>query len=400
MATAPHIVIVGAGIGGLTAALALLRHGIDVTVCEQAAELGEVGAGVQISANGTRVLWQLGLGPALEAVAWRPEGKVIRLWNTGQSWPLFDLGVESEARYGFPYLMFHRADLHGVLAAAVRDAKPDAIKLGAACTSISQTDTTATAHLASGGSVAGDILIGADGIHSVVRRALFGGDASAPTGLMAWRGIVDVDRLPAGLLPPVGANWVGPGGHVVHYFLRRGELLNFVALREGSDWGIESWSSEGTIEECLADFAGWHETVHTLIRNLRQPYKWALFTREPMTRWSCGRASLLGDACHPMLPMLAQGAVMAIEDGIVLARAIAAHDDAAHALGAYEAARRDRTARAVRGSAENLSRFHAQSLADAAAAQAFVEQQWDADAIAARYEWLFDYDATTVAVEP
>ncbi len=398
MTRSPHVIIVGAGIGGLTAALALLRQGIDVTVCEQAAALGEVGAGVQISANGNRVLWKLGLGPALETVAWRPQGKVIRLWNTGQSWPLFDLGVESQERYGFPYLMFHRADLHGVLANAVREAKPDAIRLGAHCTSVTYDDASATAHFADGDTATGDVLIGADGIHSVVRRALFGGDAPAATGLMAWRGIVDVDRLPNGLLPPVGANWVGPGGHVVHYFLRRGELLNFVAVREGSDWSIESWSTEGSVEECLADFAGWHETIHTLIRNLRTPYKWALFSREPMARWRRGPVSLLGDACHPMLPFLAQGAVMAIEDGFVLARALAAYDDPEQALDAYETARHDRTARAVHGSAENLRRFHAQTLADEQSARQFVEGQWDKEQIAERYEWLFDYDATKVPV--
>lgn len=398
MSKTPHAIIVGAGIGGLTAALALLRHGVDVTVCEQATELSEVGAGVQISANGTRVLWALGLEPALETVAWRPKGKVIRLWNTGQSWPLFDLGIESEERYGFPYLMFHRADLHHVLAEAVREAKSDAIWLGAKCTAITHDDKSATAHFANGDTLTGDVLIGADGIHSVVRSALFGDDAPATTGLMAWRGIVNVDCLPDGLLPQVGANWVGPSGHVVHYFLRRGELLNFVGVRERTDWNIESWSTQGSVDECLADFAGWHDIILTLIRNLRTPYKWSLFSREPMERWGCGRVSLLGDACHAMLPFLAQGAVMAIEDGFVLARALAAYDDPEEALGAYEAIRRNRTARAVRGSAENLTRFHAHTLADAESARQFVEGQWQKERVAERYGWLFEYDATKVQV--
>jgi salicylate hydroxylase len=394
-----HVLIAGAGIGGLTAALSLLRAGCDVDVYEQAPVLREVGAGFQMSPNGTHVLHALGLGDAIRTIAWEPQGKEIRLWNTGETWPLFDLATVSVERYGFPYYMFHRADLHDLLAAAVRDLKPDAIHLGAAAAGLDQDDGGVTLELATGGAVRGDVLVGADGVHSVIRASLFGPDRPEFAGCMVWRGVIPIERLPAGLLRPMGANWVGPGGHVVHYFLRRGELVNFVGARERDDWQVESWSAAGTIEECLADFAGWHETIQTLIRNIETPFKWALMGREPMERWSVGRATLLGDACHPMLPFMAQGAVMAIEDGFILARCLGDFgDDVPAALRRYEAARLERTARTVRLSAASTALFHNPMLADPSRAAEFVAAQWDPERVKERYDWAFTYDATSVPV--
>ncbi len=399
MSGAPHILIAGAGLGGLTAALALLRAGCDVTVFEQALALGEVGAGVQISANGTRILAALGLADAMARIAWEPKGKEVRLWNTGETWPLFDLGIGSVRRYGFPYYMFHRADLHELLAAGLRRAKRDAIRLGAKAIGFEQDGRGVSLRLADGRRIRGDALIGADGVHSAIRGALFGEDKPEFTGIVAWRGVISSELLSHDLMRPVGANWIGPGGHVIHYLLRRGELLNFVAVRERRDWQVESWSTEGSVDECLADFAGWHDDVLRLIRAIDRPYKWALMSRPPMPRWSIGRVSLLGDACHPTLPFLAQGAVMAIEDGYILARCLAAAPrDPASALARYEAARLERTAKIVRGSAENAKRFHNPLLADRDYAARYVAEQWHPDRVAERYEWLFTYDALSVAI--
>jgi salicylate hydroxylase len=398
MAANAHVLIAGAGIGGLTAALSLLRAGFDVDVYEQAPQLGEVGAGFQMSANGTRILYRLGLGDRIESVAWRPGGKEIRIWNSGQTWPLFDLGTESVALYGYPYLMFHRADLHRILVDAVRAEKADAIHTGCKCTGFDQDERGVALRMEGGAEARGDALIGADGVHSAIRAGLFGADEPQFAGVMAWRGVIPVDRLPAGLLPPLGANWVGPGGHIVHYFLRRGELLNFAGFRERDDWQVESWSTQGTVEECLADYDGWHEVIRTLIRNIETPYKWALMLREPMERWTQGRVTLLGDACHAMLPFLAQGAVQAIEDGCVLARCFAKYGAPEEALAAYETARRARANAAVTGSKETMQRFHNRRLADPAAAERYVNEQWQPDAVKQRYDWLFTYDATSVAV--
>jgi salicylate hydroxylase len=393
-----HVLIAGAGIGGLTAALALLKQGVDVDVYEQSPVLGEVGAGFQISANGTRVLYHLGLGAQIERVAWRPEGKIIRIWNTGQTWPLFDLGVESEALYGFPYLMFHRADLHSILVDAVRAEKADAIHTGCKVTGCDQDAAGVVLRMEGGAEARGDLLVGADGVHSAVRGALFGADAPQFAGVMAWRGVIPVERLPKGLVPPQGANWVGPGGHIVQYFLRAGTLLNFAGFRERDDWQVESWSTAGTTDECLADYEGWHETIHTLIRNIDVPYKWALMLREPMECWTEGRATLLGDACHAMVPFLAQGAVQAIEDGCVLARCVAQYGGTGEALNAYEAVRRDRANAVVQGSKDTMQRFHNQQLADPAVAEKYVTEQWQPELVKQRYEWLFTYDATGIAV--
>lgn len=395
------IAIIGGGIGGLTAALALLRQGFEVTVFEQAPELREVGAGVQVSANGTRILFALGLQQAIMSVACEAGGKEIRLWNTGQTWKLFDLGPQSVARYGFPYITIHRNDLHQVLAAGIRRIAPDAIKLGMRCEGIDQTAKGVSIRFTDGATVSADIAIGADGVHSAVRDALFGADKPKFTGIVAWRGVIPAERLPKHLLRPVGTNWIGPGGHVIHYLLRRGELMNYVSVVERSDWQVESWSVAGTVDECLADYQGWNEDVHTLIKSMDTPYKWALMLRQPMEQWTRGRITLLGDACHPTLPFLAQGAVMAIEDGFVLGRALAEYrDDPEAGLLAYENTRRERTTRIVRGAENNLGRFHNPALAHADTAEAYVNAEWEESKVKERYEWLFTYDATSVPLRP
>jgi len=199
------IIIAGAGLGGLTAALALIQRGHRVIVLEQAAALGEVGAGVQIGANGMCVLDALGLWPMLEPLSWQPAGKNIIHYQTGERWPLYDLGPVSVERYGFPYCMFHRADLHQVLADAVTEAQSDAIRLGAKVNGLEQDGTSARAMLEDGATVTGAALIGADGIHSVVRKTLFGADDPQFTGIVAWRGVVPTSALPPPILEPKSA---------------------------------------------------------------------------------------------------------------------------------------------------------------------------------------------------
>ncbi|MDB5797311.1 MAG: monooxygenase [Paucimonas sp.] len=393
------VLIAGGGIGGLTAALALLKKGFDVQVFEQAAELREVGAGLQLSANGLRVLYQLGVGDALRALSCEAAGKEIRLWSSGQTWKLFDLGASSIAQYGYGYFMVYRPDLLQVLADAARAIKPDAIKLGAACIGYEQSESGVRLQLADGSSVEGDVLVGADGVHSKIRAQLAGADQPVFSGCLAWRGVIPMERLPQHLRRPVGTNWVGPGAHVIHYPLRGGQLMNLVGIVENNDWQVESWTQRGTHEECHAHFKGWHEDVHTLIANVDIPFKWALMVREPLASWRDGRVTMLGDACHPTLPFLAQGAVMALEDGYILARSLEKYaSDLPLALQRYEEARIGRTTRIVQRSTENGRRFHNPALASAEGAADYVDREWAEPKVRERYDWLFSYNVDEVAL--
>ena len=391
-----RVLIAGGGIGGLAAALTCLRLGIDVDVFEQAKELKEVGAGVQLAPNGTRVLYALGVGDDLKALSSEAQGKEIRHWKTGETWKLFDLGPVSLERYGFPYFTVYRPDLLGVLVQAVRRLKPDAIHLGSRCTGFRQDAHGVTLELEQG-EAKGDALIGADGVHSRIRQALFGTDKPQFTGVIAWRGIVPMGRLPRHMARQVASNWVGPGGHIVHYPLRAGRLMNFVGALERSDWRVESWSTRGTKEEIAADFRGWHEDIQAFVAEIDTPYKWALMVRAPLERWTVGRVTLLGDAAHSMLPFLAQGAIMAIEDGYILARCLAQYG-VEEALKRYERARIERTRRTVEGSAANIHRFHNPVLADPEEGRKFIDREWASQRISDRYDWLFRYDATTVEI--
>ncbi len=394
----PKVLIAGAGIGGLVAALSMLQRGIDVEVFEQAAELRGLGAGVQLSANGTRVLIALGLEEAMQGIASEPSGKQIRLFSTGRTWKLFDLGVSSRAVYGAPYWMVHRGDFHRVLIDAFQTRAPGKLHLGSRCVGFDENGGDGIwLRLASGERHRGDVVVGADGVHSEIRRQI-GGDANPFfAGVAAWRGLVPMDRLPDGIQRDVGTNWVGPGGHVITYPVRRGELLNFVGIFEGESWSVESWTERGTREACSRSFAGWNDEIHTIIENLDIPYKWALLGRDPLDRFVAGRACVIGDAAHPTLPFLAQGANMAIEDGMVLARCLERFAPE-EALQRYQQARLARTTSIVVKSAENAKRFHNPALAHAEGANDYVSREWQPERVKERYDWLFAYDALGEAI--
>jgi salicylate hydroxylase len=392
----PRILIAGAGIGGIVAALALLQRGFEVALYEQAAELRELGAGVQISPNGSRVLRALGLLPAMDAIAAVPTHRELRLFNTGQAWRVSELATSAE-RYGAPYWQVHRGDFHAVLVQALAERAPGAVQVGARCQGFEQNMDSVTLMLETGETSRGAALIGADGVHSRIREALFGGAPATFTGFTAWRGVVPMQRLPDRLHQRHAATWIGPYGHVVTYPLRRGELLNLVTAVPRDDWLVESWSEAGTAAECHRDLSQFHPDVLAVVDAIDVPYKWAMLGREPMRRWSAGRVSLLGDACHPTLPFLAQGANMAIEDGMVLARCLDRYA-VPEALRRYEAARLERTSRIVRGSLDAVANMHHPELADPALAPAFMEREFAPRVMNARADWLYEYDALSVVV--
>lgn len=402
MATAhkPRVIIAGAGIGGLTAALALLKAGIDCEIYEQAKELQEVGAGLQISPNGNRALFNLGLEKDVRRDGVETRDKEIRLWSTGQAWSLFDPKVATaEQRYGYPMYLMHRGDLHAMLVRAVQAIKPDAITLQARCMDFEQDDAGVRLRFEDGRSAAGDILVGADGLHSRIRQKLFGPATPRFTGVVAWRGMVPVDRLEPHQRRSVSSQWIGPKGHATCYPVRRGQLLNFVGEVERDDWREESWIERGSLEECLSDFPNWHQDLRHIVSSTEALYKWALFLREPLPQWSVGRVTLLGDACHPTIPFLGQGANMAMEDGFVLGRCVQKYvDDPKRGLVSYENARRERTTKIVQRSAAMLNTFHNDALSSPTEAAKYVDAQWHPDKIRDRYDWIYTYDVTSVEI--
>jgi salicylate hydroxylase len=391
-----RIAIAGAGIAGLCTALALLREGFDVEVFEQAGQLGEVGAGLQLSPNGTRVLQALGLAPALEPLVAEARGKEIRLYASGRRWKLFDLGEDCRTRFGAPYWMVHRGDLHRALLDAFRAQAPRGIHLNARVATCENSAHGVRFALASGAVHEADALIAADGVHSALREQMLGEDKAQFTGLLAWRGLVPMDKLPEELRVPVGTNWVGPGAHVITYPVRSGSLLNVVGIVERSDWTGESWTDAGSTDELLRDFAHWHADVRLMMGAIDQPFKWALLGRPPRTGWAQGNVCLLGDAAHPTLPFLAQGANMAIEDAMVMARCLQAAASPAQAFTLFEALRWQRTADIVNRSRDNAGRFHNPLLADPAHAESYVDTEWAPEKVRRRYDWLFEYNPLTV----
>jgi salicylate hydroxylase len=384
-----RVLIVGAGLGGLTAAICLKRAGYEVTVYEQAAALGEVGAGIQIGPNAIKVFRQIGLAEAVDAVAVRPACLDGLDWKTGQVITTIPLGTVFEDKYDAPYYHMHRADLHAILVAAFEALAPGSIVLNAQCVGLELSDHGVRLSFADGSTAAGDMVVGADGIHSTIREHLFGTDNPRFTGIVAYRGTVPVDRLPANLIERKGYNWMGPRHHFVHYYVKGGSHVNCVGAAE-QDWRIESWSMQGDLDEYRREFDGWHASVQSLIGAMDQCFKWALYDRDPLTQWTDGRATLVGDACHPMLPFLAQGACMAIEDGYILARCLARESDIETALKAYEEVRRPRTARVQIGARERGKILHMTATDDVGARNT---QHLSDPALRGReMHWIYDYD--------
>lgn len=351
------IAIAGGGIGGLTAALALAEKGFAVSVFEQSTEFFEIGAGIQLSPNASRVLIHLGLEQALQEVAFLPTATQFRGWKFGEVIDESPLGDAAVAAYGAPYLHVHRGDLLSVLLAAVQANDKIELRVGAAINSFTQ---TSDAVWLNNDEEAYAVLIGADGIHSKVRQALWGKSKPHFTDNIAWRALVPAADLPTGLIKPMSTVWWGPGRHFVHYYVRRGELVNCVCVAEQTGWEVESWTEPGELSELRQAFSGWHRDLQTLIDHVEPAslYKWALFDRAPMAAWGKNRVTLLGDACHPTLPFMAQGAAMAIEDAAVLAATLAATSSTSEALSQYEALRKSRTAMIQNGSRRNATVFH------------------------------------------
>ncbi len=384
-----RILIVGAGIGGLTAALALRRVGFDAHVYEQANALREVGAGVAISPNAIKVLHGLGLAEALRAVGVVSLSLDSRDWQSGALLGRVPLGAEAVDRWGAPFYHLHRADLHDALRTALGDAH---MTLGAHCVAVEQRGAAVTVHFADGRAATGDVLIGADGIHSVIRAHVAGPDRAIWARQISWRGLA-----PAAMGHAVGLevrhhSFWGPRQQFVCFYVAGGRFVNWVGnTQSDDDWPAESWSAQGDRDAALALYAGWHPAVRALIAGTARVFMWALFDRPPLDLWTRGRMTLLGDAAHPMLPYMAQGASQSIEDAFVLAACLAAGRDApVRALETYAARRRERTA-AVQAASRDAARLV--QLTDPTEVEARnARLSATPEAPIARFDWLWSYD--------
>ncbi len=350
------ILIAGAGIGGLAAALALQRAGFRVSVFEQAPELGEVGAGLTVAPNGMIVLNHLGLGEVMRDIAMIPGRGAVMHYRTGRVLVDIPRGDTQMNRYGAPYCQVHRADLHTALVDAVVANDPHCIHLSHGLSDFSETADRITACFENGHSVSGDVLIGCDGIHSVVRSRLFGKEQPRFTGYVAWRGMVPMDSLDKELIEPDSAVWLGPGHFLTRYRVRNGELLNYVAVASSDAWQEEGWWAKSEVSEVVEMFRDFEPRARRILAATPPDlcHKWGIFDRNPIPRWGLGRATLLGDAAHPTSPFLGQGAVMALEDALILARAFDLSGSLAEALERYENARKDRGAFVIMESRSNV----------------------------------------------
>lgn len=379
------VIVAGAGIGGLTLASALARRGMQVVVVERAAGIEPVGAGLQLGPNAVRVLMALGLEAELMAASVGPVRAEVRDAATGRVLVANRLGEDAVARWGAPYRVMSRAALQGLLLAAVRSAPGVELRLGEAVEAV---DADAGAvRLSGGGAARGDAVVGCDGLHSAVRAALWGEDSPHFTGQIAWRGLA---RMPDTGDAEVEV-WTGPSRHFVRYPIAAG-LVNMVAVTEAAADDRESWDSEGEAGRLAVAFADWPAKVRETIAAVERPWRSALYDRAPMTRWTRCRATLLGDAAHPMLPFLAQGAGMAIEDAWVLAKRLAETPDPPEALRRYEADRLARTAKVQGWSSRNARLFHLPSaLAGGVFGAAKLLDRARGAAPEARFDWLYGW---------
>jgi 2-polyprenyl-6-methoxyphenol hydroxylase-like FAD-dependent oxidoreductase len=324
--------------------------GQDGSHCGDRGGLGEVGAGLQLGPNAVKVLRALGIEAALRPLACEPTHIVSVAADDAHLRFREPLKSVAAAQFGAPYLTAHRADLHALLLARL---PAGAIRLNAACTAVSSRGATAVAAFADATEIEADIVVGADGINSAVRESLFGVRPARYTQQMAWRCLVPIDCVPTRIGPSKSVaisrdeyvGWIGPDGHVICYPIRGGELYNIFAGHVSEQWVEESWSVPSSVEELLAGFAGWNEALLAMLGQVEHCYKWGIRDRDPLPRWTSGRATLLGDAAHPMMPTLAQGAAITLEDAYALARNLARCDDPIDGLAAYEAERRPRASK-------------------------------------------------------
>jgi salicylate hydroxylase len=388
MAKARRIAIVGAGLGGLAAAIALRQQGFEVDVYEQAPALGEFGAGINISPNSVKFFDAIGLTPKLHAVASEPAGLTWREWDADEINYVLPF-TDFEKRYGSKYYVVHRSDLHRLLSEAVPEAS---IHLSKRCTRVETRNGSAALSFADGSSAEADVVVGCDGIRSAVRAGLFGGEGPHYAGTMCWRALAPTDALPKDYHDRHVNQWSGEGGFVVSYYIRQGKFINFVCVRQQPGWAEQSWSVPSSVEEMLAAFPTVGAKLRRMMAAATSCSKWGQFTGEHAPQWTKGRATLLGDSAHAMLATFGQGANMAFEDAYVLSRWLNAEaDEPEAALAGYEAVRKPRATRIQQLSRTEVHFKKIHSKWDLLRREfAFLTRH--GSTTSGNYRWIFGYD--------
>ena len=388
MAKTRRIAIVGAGLGGLAAAVALRRQGFEVKVYEQAAELSEFGAGINISPNSVKFFEAVGLVGKLHDVGSEPIGLTWRNWNSGEINNCLPF-VDFEKRYGSAYYVVHRSDLHRLLSETVPQ---ESIQLGKRCTAVESRNGTVGLSFDDRTSGEADVVVGCDGIRSAVRACVFGGEGPRYAGTMCWRALAPSDALPKDYHDRHVNQWSGDGGFVISYYIRQGKFINFVAVRQQPGWTEQAWSVPSNVEEMLAAFPHAGEKLQRMMGAATSCSKWGQFTGEHAPQWTKDRVTLLGDSAHAMLATFGQGANMAFEDAYVLAQWLRAEPDDPHAaLAGYEAARKPRATRVQQMSRTEVLFKKQQSNWDRLRREAaFLTRH--GTTTSGVYRWIFGYD--------
>ncbi len=383
-----RIAIVGAGLGGLAAAIALRRQGFEVQVYEQAPELAEFGAGINISPNSVKFFHAVGLAEKLHAISSEPIGLTWRDWNSGEIYNCLPFG-DFEKRYGAKYYVVHRSDLHRLLSEAVPQAS---IQLGKRCTLVESRNDSVGLSFKDGTSAEADLVVGCDGIRSAVRACVFGGEGPHYAGTMCWRALAPSSALPKDYHDRYVNQWSGDDGFVVSYHVRQGRFINFVCVRQQPGWTEQSWSVPSSVDEMLAAFPHAGEKLRRMMGEATSCSKWGQFTGEHAPQWTKDRVTLLGDSAHAMLATFGQGANMAFEDAYVLAQWLReCADDLRTALARYEAVRKPRATRVQQLSRTEVLFKKQHSNWDRLRREiAFVTRH--GSTTSGVYRWIFGYD--------
>lgn len=368
------VAVIGAGIGGLAVAACLRRIGVEVTIYEQAQQFSRVGAGIQMGPNAMKVLSRLGLRERLASVAYTPPALANREWDTGEVTFSLPMGNRAEETYGAPYFLLHRGDLHEALTTLV---PAEIVRLGRRLTTIRELADGVALEFHDGTQTTVDAVIAADGVHSIVRQQMFSADDAIFTKRVAYRTVFPASLMNGDLPDAASTKWWGPDRHIVIYFVSAGREIYFTTSVPDEDWTTESWSAEGDVEELREAFAGFHPEVRNVLQACPSVHKWAIYDRDPLASWHTDRVALLGDACHPMTPYMAQGAATALEDAVVLSRFIEqlGFERLGEAFAAYEATRKPRTSR-IQGESRSNS---------------WLRRPQDT-------HWVYDYDAWAVGL--